>query len=141
MPSIDLSPIGISPATTLREIRTSRMRQFGPVLSGIDKQVQDDYLQVTKLGLPDDEHDPTFHGGIDEALHQYCSDDYTFWHSLFPDEPMKSRFVPGGFGENLVADIFNETNVCIGDLVRIGPPDTSGTGGPDCCVLEVSLPR
>ena len=141
MPSIDLSPVEIPPPTILREVRTSRMRQFGPVLSGIDKQLQDGRLHVAKLGLPDDEHDLTFHGGVDKALHQYCLDNYSFWQSRYPDEPTKSRFVPGGFGENLVADIFNETNVCIGDLVRIGYPANSSVGTPSGCVLEVSLPR
>lgn len=141
MPSIDLSPIGVPPATILQEIRTSRMRQFGPVLSGIDKRVQTGRLYVAKLGLPEDEHDPTFHGGIDKALHQYCSNHYSFWRGLFTDDSIKSRFVPGGFGENLVADTFDESNVCIGDLVRIGPADTNLTGGPNGCILEVSLPR
>lgn len=141
MPTTDLSPIEIPPPTRLQEIRTSRLRQFGPVLSGIDKTTQGGQLQVSKLGLPDDEHDLTFHGGIDKAVHQYCSTNYSFWQDLYPDEPMRSRFVPGGFGENLVADGFDETNICIGDLVRIGPPDSSATGGVDGCVLEVSLPR
>ena len=141
MPSVDLSPINIPPATILQEIRTSRMRPFGPVRSGIDKKVQVGRLYVAKLGLPEDEHDLTFHGGIDKALHQYCSNHYYFWRGHFTDESIKSRFVPGGFGENLVADTFDETNVCIGDLVRIGPADTSSTGGSNGCILEVSLPR
>lgn len=49
--------------------------------------------------------------------------------------------MPGGFGENLVADGFDETNICIGDLVRIGPPGSLLTGGDNGCLLEVSLPR
>lgn len=141
MPSIDLSPVAIPQPTVLKEIRTAKLRQFGPVLSGIDKQKQIGQLYVSKLGLADDEHDLTFHGGIDKAVHQYCSDNYAFWHAQFEDNATRSRFVPGGFGENLVADSFDETNVCIGDLVRIGSPTSDMTGATDGCILEVSLPR
>lgn len=141
MPSIDLSPVDIPPPTKLREIRTSKMNKFGPVLSGIDKKPRSGQLHVTKLGLPDDEHDLTFHGGVDKAIHQYCMDHYPFWQEQFTDETVRSRFVPGGFGENLVADTFNETNVCIGDLVRIGIPGQDLIGGENGCLLEVSLPR
>lgn len=49
--------------------------------------------------------------------------------------------MPGGFGEILVADDFDENNVCIGDLVRIGSAGSNATRGADGCVLEVSLPR
>lgn len=141
MPSIDLSPIDIPPPTIINEIRTSKLRQFGPVFSGIDKQLQDGQLYVSKLGLPDDEHDLTFHGGVDKALHQYCTENYTFWRTQFNEETVQSRFVPGGFGENLVADGFDETNICIGDLVRIDFPNSDTNGDLHGCLLEVSLPR
>lgn len=139
--SIDLSPLKIPPPTTLKEIRTSKLRFFGPVLSGIDKQQRTGKLYVSQLGLPDDEHDLTFHGGIDKAIHQYCSTNYSFWIKSFPSAEICARFVPGGFGENLVADGFDESNVCIGDLVRVGPAGSLLTGGSNGCLLEVSLPR
>jgi MOSC domain-containing protein YiiM len=59
--------------TTLGEIRTSKLRAFGPVLSGNDERKRTGRLYVSHLGLPDDEHDLTFHGGIDKAIHQYYS--------------------------------------------------------------------
>lgn len=139
--SIDLTPIEIPPPTTLREIRTSKLRSFGPVLSGIDKKRRNGKLYVGEDGLSEDEHDLTFHGGIDKAIHQYNSRNYEFWASIFSEPEICARFVPGGFGENLVADGLDESNVCIGDLVRIGPPDSALTGGSNGCVLEVSLPR
>ncbi|KAL3444094.1 pyruvate kinase-like protein [Aspergillus insuetus] len=90
-PSIDLFPIPILPPTTQREIRTYKLRPFGPVLSGIDKRTRTGRLYVSHLGLPDDEHDLKFHGGIDKAIHQYCSTNYAFWTELFAssltDEP------------------------------------------------------
>ncbi|KAF4556552.1 MOSC domain-containing protein 2 [Elsinoe fawcettii] len=141
MPSIDLSPVGLPPPTKLVEVRTSKLKRLGPVLSGIDKQLRQGQLPVSLLGLPDDEHDLTFHGGIDKAVHQYCSTNYDFWKSKYSDPDVLSRFVPGGFGENLVADGFCEENVCIGDLVQISHTDDISDDATDCCILEVSLPR
>jgi MOSC domain-containing protein YiiM/ferredoxin-NADP reductase len=134
--SIDLSPIIIPPPTVLKELRTSRMKQFGPVQSGIDKQIRLGKVFVSKLGLSEDEHDLTFHGGVDKAVHQYNAQNYAFWKKQYHDVDAQQRFQPGGFGENLVADGFDETNVCIGDLVRISNGDDESG-----CLLEVSLPR
>ncbi|PWY91986.1 vanillate O-demethylase oxidoreductase [Aspergillus sclerotioniger CBS 115572] len=144
MTRIEPSPspiIAIPPPTLLQEIRTSKLRPFGPVLSGIDKQTRPGQLYVSTIGLEDDEHDLTFHGGIDKAIHQYCLDHYSFWADRFPSPEVRARFVPGGFGENLVADGWDERTVCIGDWVRIGTPGSLRTGGSNGCLLEVSLPR
>lgn len=139
--SIDLSPIDVPPPTTLEQIRTSKLLPFGSVLSGIDKQSRTGKLYVSSIGLSEDEHDLTFHGGIDKAIHQYCVGHYAFWGKLFPSPEIRAKFVPGGFGENLVAGGLHEDNICIGDLVRIGPPGSLLTGGSNGCLLEVSLPR
>ena len=105
-----------------------------------------------------DEHDMTFHGGPDKALHQYCLEHYPKWRELYPDPETQKRFVPGGFGENLVAEGFSDSNMCIGDIVRIGWPsiteDADGEsgsrnegedGGKDgqegAVLIQVSLPR
>ncbi|KAH0344971.1 MOSC domain-containing protein, partial [Aureobasidium melanogenum] len=138
---MELTSVEVPKPTTLKEVRTSKLRPFGPVLSGIDKKIQKGRVLVSYGGLTDDEHDLTFHGGVDKAVHQYCSSHYAFWRSTYSEEPAMSRFVAGGFGENLVADGFDETNVCIGDLVRIGPKDSDLIGGSNGCLLEVSLPR
>jgi MOSC domain-containing protein YiiM/ferredoxin-NADP reductase len=137
------TPVDIPAPTILVVIRTSKLKPFGSlnVLSGIYKEPRNGRLKVDKVGLPEDEHDLTFHGGPDKAIHQYCSDHYPLWQELYPDPEVSARFIPGGFGENLVANGWNEKNVCIGDLVRIGPAGSTETGGDNGCVLEVSLPR
>lgn len=61
-----------------------------------------------------------------------CSSHYPAWANEFP--AAAARFVPGGFGENLVTAHMNERNVCIGDVMVVGDPST----GPR---LQVSLPR
>ncbi|KAH6665908.1 phenoxybenzoate dioxygenase subunit beta [Plectosphaerella plurivora] len=113
------------------EVRTSKMKKMPglEIESGIDKDLQDGPIKVSRLGLEDDEHDPTFHGGVDKAVHGYCSSHYPGWQSEYPEAA--SRFVPGGFGENLVMARMNERNVCIGDVFSVG---TS-------VLLQVSLPR
>ena len=54
------------------------------------------------------------HGGPYQAVLQYALHHYDTWRAEFPD--IADRFVPGGFGENIVAGVFDETNICIGDL-------------------------
>lgn len=136
---IGLTPIDVPSPATLREVRTSKMKRLGTVLSGIDKQQRQGQLFVSNLGLPEDEHDLTFHGGVDKAVHQYCADNYQYWQSAYPEKAAEGVFRPGGFGENLVASGLNEENICIGDLVRIGHETTGNED--EACVLEVSLPR
>jgi MOSC domain-containing protein YiiM len=57
-------------ADRLLEIRTSGMKRMPglTVMSGIDKQLRTDSMKVDKLGLEGDEHDLTFHGGLDKAI-------------------------------------------------------------------------
>lgn len=139
MPSIDLSPIPIPTPTTLLELRTSKLKKFGTVLSGIDKKPIHIPLYVSPTGLTDDEHDLTFHGGTDKAIHQYNHTHYQFWQSRHPQAAAK--FVAGGFGENFVAEGFSEENICIGDLVRVGHHNSTTSENGTGCLLGVSLPR
>lgn len=55
---------------TLLEIRTSRMKTMPGtnIKSGIDKKPCSGRMKIDKLGLTGDEHDPTFHGGLDKAI-------------------------------------------------------------------------
>jgi MOSC domain-containing protein YiiM len=122
MPAIDLPSVPVPPATTLLELRTSKLKRFGTVLSGIDKQAILVPLYVSSTGLTDDEHDLTFHGGVDKAIHQYDHSHYAFRQSRHPQAAAK--FVAGGFGENFVAEVFTENNICIGDVVRVGPKNS-----------------
>ncbi|KAL6859695.1 pyruvate kinase-like protein [Trichoderma novae-zelandiae] len=118
-------------ADRLLEIRTSGMKRMPglAVMSGIDKQLRPVSMKVDKLGLEGDEHDLTFHGGLDKAILGYCSSHYPSWQESYPDRV--DQFVPGGFGENFVTAHMNERNVCIGDVISVGPE----------VVLQVSLPR
>ncbi|KAJ4398057.1 hypothetical protein N0V85_006383, partial [Neurospora sp. IMI 360204] len=126
---------------TILEVRASKMKKMRglDVMSGIDKTIIDGPVYVGRTGLEGDESDPTFHGGIDKAVHGYCSSHYLSWASEHPSAA--AAFVPGGFGENLVTAHMNERNVCIGDTMIVGSPSALTSNPDSCLLLQVSLPR
>ncbi|GAP89544.2 putative mosc domain-containing protein [Rosellinia necatrix] len=131
-PAIDMDLFAPFERDTILEIRTSTMKNMPglTIQSGIDKQLRFGKIPVTFLGLDADEHDLTFHGGKDKAIHGYCSSHYTQWRLEFPDA--EARFQPGSFGENFVTERMNERNICIGDILSVGD---------DGLLLQISLPR
>ena len=71
---------------------------------------------VGALGLAGDVvADEENHGGPDQALYLYSSDDYARWADQLGAVP-----VPGTFGENLTLSSFGRDSVRIGDRFRIG---------------------
>jgi MOSC domain-containing protein YiiM len=81
---------------------------------------------VGALGLAGDVvADEENHGGLDQALYLYSSEDYAFWADDLGAAPE-----PGTFGENLTLSGFGAEPVRIGDRFRIG-----------AAVVEVTAPR
>lgn len=81
---------------------------------------------VGALGLAGDVvADEENHGGLDQALYLYSSEDYAFWANDLGAAPE-----PGTFGENLTLSSFGPEPVRIGDRFRIG-----------AAVVEVTAPR
>ncbi|KAH6683117.1 MOSC domain-containing protein [Halenospora varia] len=133
LPDLD-APWHTTP-TTLLQLRTSKMRTMLnlAIETGIYKQPRTTPIFCSLTGLQDDEHDLTFHGGPEKAVHQYYPGHYSVWRKEFPEN--NGSFEVGGFGENLVASgNMNERNVCIGDVIRIGDGETG-------VLLQVCLPR
>ncbi|CZT02922.1 related to phthalate 4,5-dioxygenase oxygenase reductase subunit [Rhynchosporium agropyri] len=114
---------------TVLQLRTSKMKpmQNLSISTGIYKEPRTSRVFCSSTGLESDEHDLTFHGGTDKAVHQYYPGHYASWRSEYP---YTTAFEIGGFGENIVSSLMNERNVCIGDIIRIGE-----------VLLQVSLPR
>ncbi|KAI0479671.1 PK beta-barrel-protein domain-containing protein-like protein [Xylaria cf. heliscus] len=131
-PAADIDLFAPFEKDTILEVRTSKMKTMPglTIQSGIDKQLRPGKVQVTFLGLDADEHDLTFHGGRDKAIHGYCSSHYPQWIQEFPGA--EARFKPGAFGENFVTEKMNERNCCIGDILSVGN---------DGVLLQISLPR
>ena len=81
---------------------------------------------VGALGLAGDiVADLENHGGLDQALYLYSSEDYDFWAGELGATP-----APGTFGENLTLSSFGAEPVRIGDRFRIG-----------AALVEVTAPR
>ena len=79
-----------------------------------------------RLGLSGDVvADEENHGGPDQALYLYSSEDYAVWAGELGGVPE-----PGTFGENLTLSSFGAEPVRIGDRFRVG-----------AALLEVTAPR
>lgn len=97
------------------------------VLTGIYKEPVQGGIPVRKLGMEGDgQADLTVHGGPFQALYAYPIEHYAYWQHELGAEP----FTPGTFGENLTLEGMLETDVCIGDVYRIGS-----------LVVQVTSPR
>lgn len=97
------------------------------VPTGFVKRAVDGPVAATAAGLAGDEQaDRRVHGAPDKAIYGYSAAAYDFWRTAFPHH----SFAPGAMGENLTLDGCDETNVAIGDRVRIGS-----------ALLQVTEPR
>ncbi|MBV8071708.1 MAG: MOSC domain-containing protein [Acidobacteriaceae bacterium] len=75
----------------------------------------------------DRQSDLTVHGGPNKAVYCYPSEHYAYWRAQLPDHDLS---VYGNFGENLTTEGLLETDVFIGDTLRVGT-----------AVLKVTQPR
>jgi len=83
--------------------------------------------RVDRLNIEGDQQsDLRVHGGIHKAVYVYPSEHYEYWREQLPDETMPW----GMFGENLTTTGLIESDVCIGDRLRVGS-----------AVLQVTQPR
>jgi MOSC domain-containing protein YiiM len=97
--------------------------------TGIFKQEVLMPVWVGREGLAGDaQADRRVHGGPEKALHQYAIANYARLASAFPDAA--NLLIPGAIGENLSAPDWDETNIAIGDIFRLGDS-----------TLQVSQPR
>lgn len=94
--------------------------------SGIFKRPQAGSVDVGKTGLAGDAIvDLANHGGEDQAVYLYSSEDYDWWEG-----ELNQIIVPGTFGENLTLSGLESVHVCVGDRYRFGS-----------VLLEVTSPR
>jgi MOSC domain-containing protein YiiM len=94
--------------------------------SGIYKQPSTAPVQVSALGLAQDAIvDVDNHGGVDQAVYLYSTEDYAWW-----SETLSETLEPGIFGENLTVSGFESATLSVGDRFIIGDVE-----------LEVTAPR
>ncbi len=96
------------------------------VTSGIWKQPVGGRVPVRGVNIEgDDQADRKAHGGPDQAVYAYASDDYRFWRA-----ELGCDLAPGTFGENLTIDGLDVSGALIGERWQIGS-----------ATFEVSQPR
>ena len=84
--------------------------------SAIQKKPVRGKVYLDYLGFEGDKvADPRIHGGRDKAVCVYSENHYPFW-----EKELSRSLSPGAFGENLTLKNVNESEVCIGDIFKIG---------------------
>lgn len=130
-PEEDELPAPLPPPDVPAELRTGKVRHIAgtTIKSAIEKLRRPGRVFVSNVGLDADEQVYEHHGGIDKAVHGYCSSHYILWATEHSSKAHLYR--PGAFGENFVTANLNEDNLCIGDKFSIGSD----------VIVEVSEPR
>jgi MOSC domain-containing protein YiiM len=89
----------------------------GFVTTAIFKHAVDGRVRVNELNLEGDaQADLTVHGGWSKAVYAYPTEHYEYWRSELPEMELGDS----QFGENLTTHGLIETDVYIGDRLRIG---------------------
>lgn len=87
--------------------------------SAIAKHPRQGPLAVGRLGLEGDEQgDLRVHGGVEKAIHHYPREHYAAWAAELGEHPLLAE--PGAFGENFSTTGWRESDVCLGDRIRVG---------------------
>jgi MOSC domain-containing protein YiiM len=103
----------------VQSIHVGKIKSLGSTTSAIDKHPVASPVKVGRLGIEGDcQADLRVHGGIDKAVHCYAWQHYSHWKQLLPNCELLNQ--PGAFGENLSISGIDESDVCIGDQLRIG---------------------
>jgi MOSC domain-containing protein YiiM len=106
--------------------RVIGVQQGEDVISAIGKQPVDGRVRVAGVNLAgDDQADRRVHGGPDQAVYAYASEDAAWWAGQ-----LEREVPPGIFGENLTTAGIDPNSALIGERWRVGD-----------AVLEITAPR
>jgi MOSC domain-containing protein YiiM len=87
------------------------------VITGFFKTPVSGKVHAHQLGLEGDaQGDLRVHGGPDKAVYFYPQEHYQDWEELLGTGPLS----PGSFGENITSRGLLETDLSVGDVIRIG---------------------
>lgn len=90
----------------------------GRTASGIAKAPVAHALWLSPTGLQGDaQADLRIHGGPEKAVHHYPREHYAAWGAWSRRADLLAA--AGAFGENLSTRGWDESNVCVGDVVRL----------------------
>ena len=95
-----------------------------PLATGIFKEPVAGPVRVNELNLEGDgQADLRVHGGRFKAVYVYPSEHYAFWREELPGVELPW----GVFGENLTTEGVTESDVRVGDRIRIGSAEFTVT--------------
>ena len=87
------------------------------VTTGIHKKPTNSPIYLDKEDVRGDEvSDRKVHGGIFKACYLFSEDYYPYWKNLYPDLDWHY----GMLGENLTVNGLDETQICVGDIYKVG---------------------
>jgi len=76
-------------------------------------------------GFVGDQATQSYHGSLELAICIHAQNHYDFWNST-----LHMNLHPGAVGENITFDTWDDSNVCVGDVLRIGT-----------ACIQISAPR
>lgn len=117
----NLPTIAVMLPAQVVSVRVGKVAPLGPegVPSAYVKHPVTAPVKVTLLGLEGDaQADLSAHGGPEKAVYAYPLASYDAWRREYPQHA--AALLPGAFGENLCIEGLQETDVCVGDVHRIG---------------------
>ena len=89
--------------------------------SGIFKEPVEGPVRAEGVGLVGDEQaDLSVHGGARKSVYANPAEHYPFWQERLDGPRLDVLGAPGAFGENLTTEGLLESELGIGDLLRIG---------------------
>jgi len=96
------------------------------IKTGIYKESINTTIYISKDGLKGDTIcDTRYHGGVDQAVYIYGTNDYNWWAEF-----LGQKISPGTFGDNLTISDLESSSFSIGDQLFVGD-----------VILEISAPR
>jgi MOSC domain-containing protein YiiM len=104
--------------------RLVKVDEDDAVLTGIFKEPVAGKVRVNELNLAGDaQADLTVHGGPEKSIYAYTVEHYDLWRAELPEMELPL----GMFGENLTVTNMPESEVFIGDRLRIGTAEFAVT--------------
>lgn len=86
-------------------------------LTGIYKKPTGQPIYLTRNDVVNDEVSNRLnHGGFYKACYLFSSEQYPYWKELYPNLDWSW----GMFGENLTVSGFDEREICLGDIYKVG---------------------
>ncbi|HJV45343.1 MAG TPA: MOSC domain-containing protein [Bacillota bacterium] len=96
------------------------------ILTAVEKKPTEEELFLSRVNFTGDaQGDLVHHGGPDKAVNVYSFDHYPYW-----EQELGITLDYAAFGENLTVEGWTESEVCIGDIYRLGN-----------AIVQVSQPR